>query len=34
MEAASLHPNMEVEMLIKWPEGIVDLVIITKDFLG
>ena len=30
MEAASLHPNMEVEMYIKWPEGIVDLGIITK----
>ena len=29
-EAAFLYPNMEVEMFIKWPEGIVYLGIITK----
>ena len=26
--------NMEVEMYIEWPEEIVDLGIITKEFLG
>ena len=25
VEAAFLHPNMEVEIYIEWPEGIVDL---------
>ena len=33
MEAALINPNMEVKMYIEWPEGIVDLVIITKEFL-
>ena len=33
MEEASLNPNMEVEMFIKFPEGIVDLGITTKEFL-
>ena len=33
MEAEFLNPNMEVEMCIEWPEGIVDLGIITKEFL-
>ena len=32
-EAAFLHPNMEFNMYIKWPEGIVDLGIISKEFL-
>ena len=32
--AEFLHPSMEVEMYIEWPEVIVDLVIITKEFLG
>ena len=32
-EAAFLHTNMEVKMYIEWPEGIVDLIIITKIFL-
>ena len=31
--AAFLHPNTEVEMYIEWPEGIVDLRIISKEFL-
>ena len=31
-EAAFLHPNMEFNMYIKWPEGIVDSVIISKEF--
>ena len=33
MEEAFLHRNMEVEMYIEWPEGIVDLGIITNNFL-
>ena len=33
VEAAFLHPNMEVEMFIEWNEGIVGLGIITKEFL-
>ena len=33
VEAEFLHPNMEVDMYIKWPEGIVYLVIIRKEFL-
>ena len=33
-EAALMHTNTEVEMYIEWPEVIVDLVIITKEFLG
>ena len=33
MKAALLHPNTEVDMYIKWPEGIVDLGIITREFL-
>ena len=33
VEAALLHTNMEVDMYIEWPEGIVDLGIITKYFL-
>ena len=33
VEAALLHTNMEVDMYIEWPEGIVDLGIITKEFL-
>ena len=32
-EVAFIHPNTEVEMYIGWPEDIVDLVIISKDFL-
>ena len=32
-EAAFLNPNTEVDMYIEWPEGIVDLGIITKEFL-
>ena len=32
-EAAFLHPNTEVEMYIECPEGIVDLGIMTKEFL-
>ena len=31
--AVLLHPNMEVDMYIEFPEGIVDLGIITKEFL-
>ena len=34
MEAEFLHPDMPVEMFIKWPESIVDLGIITKKFMG
>ena len=30
MEVAFLHPSMEVEMYTKFPEGIMDLGIITK----
>ena len=30
VEATLLHPNLEVEMCIEWPEVIVDLGIITK----
>ena len=33
VEAAFLHPNMEVEMYIGWPEGILYLGIITKEFM-
>ena len=33
VDATFLHPNMEVEMYIEWPEGILDLGIITTDFL-
>ena len=33
MEVSFLHPNMEVYMYIKWPEGIVNLGIVAKDFL-
>ena len=33
MKAEFLHNNVEVEMFIKWTEGIVDLVIITKEFM-
>ena len=28
-----MHPYIPVEMFIEWPEGIVDLVIITKEFI-
>ena len=28
-----IHPNMKLSMYIKWPEGIVDLGIISEDFL-
>ena len=30
MEAAFLHPDMQVEIFIEWPEGIVYLCIVTK----
>ena len=30
---AVLHPDMPVDMFIDWPEGIVDLGIIKKEFL-
>ena len=33
VEAAFLHTNMEIEMYIKWPEDIVDLGIISEEFL-
>ena len=33
MVAVLMHPNMEVDMYIEFPEGIVDLGIITKEFL-
>ena len=33
VEAAFLHPNMEFEMYIEWTESILDLGIITKEFL-
>ena len=33
VEAAFMHPYIPVEMFIEWPEGIVDLVIITKEFI-
>ena len=33
MEVAFLNPNIEVEMLIKWSECIVELLLITKEFL-
>ena len=33
MKAAFLHPDMPLEMFIEWPKGIVDLGIITKEFL-
>ena len=32
-EAALIHINMEADMCIEWPEGIVDLVIISEEFL-
>ena len=30
---AVLHTDMSVEMFIEWPEGIMDLGIITKEFM-
>ena len=33
VEGAFIHPNMEVEIYIEWPEGIVDLRIISEEFL-
>ena len=33
VEAAFQNPKMEVEMYIEWPEVILDLVIITKEFM-
>ena len=33
MEATFLHPNIPVEIFIEYPEGIVDLGIITKEFI-
>ena len=33
MEAEFLHLNMEVEMYIEWTEDIMNLGIITNDFL-
>ena len=33
MEAPFFHPDVPVENLIKWPEVIMDLGIITKEFL-
>ena len=33
VEAAFIHPNMEIDMYIEWPEGIVDLGFISEDFL-
>ena len=33
MEAEFLHPDIQIEMFIEYPEGIVDLGIITKEFL-
>ena len=33
MEASFVHPNMEVEMFIEWPGGMVELGIITKKSL-
>ena len=33
VEAAFVHSNMEVEIYIRWPEGIVDLGIISEEFL-
>ena len=32
VEVEFLKPNMEVEMFIEWPEGIVDLGIIKNNF--
>ena len=29
-----MNPNIEVEMFVEFPEGIVDLGIITKEFMG
>ena len=34
MKSVFIHLYMPVEMLIEWPEGIVDLGITTKEFLG
>ena len=28
-----MHPNMDVEMYIEWPEGIMNLGIITDEFI-
>ena len=33
IEAAFLHPNMKANMYMEWSEGIVDLRIISKEFL-
>ena len=33
VEMEFLHPNMEVNMYIEWPEGIVDLGITSEEFL-
>ena len=33
IEVAFLYPNTEVDMYIEWPEGILYLGIITKEFL-
>ena len=33
MEVVLIHPDMAVDMLIEWPEGIVNLGIIMKEFL-
>ena len=33
VEAAFIHTNMEVDIYIEWPEGIVDLGIINEEFL-
>ena len=32
-EVEFFHTNMEVDMYIEWPEGIVDLGITSKDYL-
>ena len=34
MEEAILHTNMEFNMYIEWPQGILYLGIITKEFLA
>ena len=33
MEVAFLNSDMPVEMFIEWPEGVLDLGIIVKEFL-
>ena len=33
IEASFLNPNMEVDKYIEWPEGIMDLGIISEEFL-